>query len=83
MLQTISLVLMIAPPTSTFASSATLIDNIFMSIPDETVSGRITCDISVDLPVFIIIKNVFAQSNPHYQSVLNHTEIKMQLMWIN
>ena len=69
MLQMICPIPMISQPTKIAASSTTLIDNIFMSIPEETASGMITCDISDQLPVFITKKNASTQSNPHNQSV--------------
>ena len=40
-----------------------------MSIPEETASGILTCDISDNLPVFIIRKSAFTQSNPQNQFV--------------
>ena len=69
MLQTICLTLMISQPSRISASSATLIDNVFIPIPEETVSVIINYDISDNLPVYIKIKKAFTHSNPHYQSV--------------
>ena len=60
---------MISQPTRISASSVTLIDNIFMSIPEKKLFLVYSLDISDHLPVIIIRKNAFTQSNPHNQSV--------------
>ena len=61
---------MLTQPTKISGSSATLLDNIFLSIPEETVSGIITCDISHHLAEFTIRKSVVTQTNPNYQNIL-------------
>ena len=53
----ISLLPTISKPTRLSNSSATLIDNIFIKLPFNFVSGILVYDISDHLPIFIIRKN--------------------------
>ena len=53
------LIPMISKPTRLIGNSATLIDNIFMTLPDDCTSGVLSYDLSDHLPVFIIKRNVF------------------------
>ena len=70
MLKSNCLSLMKSKPTRTSWSLATFMDIIFMPISEyNTVSGKITCDIYHNFPVFVIRKSSFTQSNPNYQSI--------------
>ena len=56
-MSSVSLLPMISKPTRITETSATLIDNIFMSLPYECISGIITYPVSDHMPVFIIRSN--------------------------
>ena len=57
----LSLVSTIFCPTRITDSSATLIDNIFITCPLNFISGILTADISDHFPVFVIVQNFFAE----------------------
>ena len=52
--------------------SFTLIDNIFITIPNYDLSGILTCDYSDHLPIFVLCRNVFR----HIGTEQNVREIK-------
>ena len=55
-----SLVPLISRPTRITDSSATLIDNIFLSSPSNLKAGTIVADISDHFPIFVLIRSMFS-----------------------
>lgn len=62
-LNSLPLIPLITKPTRITDASATLIDNIFVNNPTQTVSGILTADISDHLPVFIIRRDLFLNTD--------------------
>ena len=81
----------ISKPTRVTDTSATLIDNIFISTPALYTSGIFTNDISDHFPIFIIINNYFQQPDSllpgnrtiKYRSINDNTIAVMREMLMN
>ena len=61
-LSSLSLIPLISKPTRITDSSATLIDNIFLSNPSNFSAGTLLSDISDHFPIFVIVKSIFNDS---------------------
>ena len=71
-----SLIPVISKPTRVTDSSATLIDNIFISNPINFTSGIIITDISDHFPIFINLRSVFSRN-------IDDPNIKIEYRLIN
>ena len=71
-----SLIPVISKPTRVTDSSATLIDNIFISNPMNFTSGIIITDISDHFPIFINLRSVFLRN-------IDDSNIKIEYRLIN
>ena len=70
-----SFIPVISKPTRVTDTTATLIDNIFISNPINFTSGIIVADISDHFPIFIGIKNVFSNNNTDQDIRIEYRDI--------
>ena len=68
LMSTLSLIPLVTRPTRISGNSSTIIDNIFVSRPDDVVSGNIISSISDHLPNFVIHKNLIPVANDNNSS---------------
>jgi len=78
-MNSLSLVPVITTPTRITDNSATLIDNIFTTLPTDYTSGTIVSDISDHFPTFLIHK-LIAQANPVLPEKVSYTIINDENM---
>lgn len=64
-LNSLALLPLISKPTRVTEDTATLIDNIFITNPQNYLSGILISDLSDHLPIFVILQNIISNGGPH------------------